>query len=62
MKTYVNSLMNFLDSSVCNFCAVETIKKELDNAGFEEIKQEKQYVYEFDGEQWSCIEMEVNRV
>ena len=38
MKTYVNSLMKFLDSSVCNFCAVETIKKELDNAGFEEIK------------------------
>ena len=38
MKTYVKSLMNFLDSSVCNFCAVETIKKELDNAGFQEIK------------------------
>lgn len=38
MKTYVNSLMKFLDSSVCNFCAVETIKKELDNSGFEEIK------------------------
>ena len=38
MKTYVNSLMKFLDSSVCNFCAVETIKKELDNSGYEEIK------------------------
>ena len=38
MEKYVKSLMNFLDSSVCNFCAVETIKKELDNAGFEEIK------------------------
>lgn len=31
-------------------------------AGFEKIKQEKQYVYEFQGEQWPCIEMEVNRV
>lgn len=38
MEKYVKSLMNFLDSSVCNFCAVETIKKELNNAGFEEIK------------------------
>ena len=28
-------------------------------AGFEEIKQEKQYVYEFEGEQWNCIEMEI---
>ena len=25
-------------------------------------KQEKRYVYEFEGEQWPCIEMEVNRV
>lgn len=31
-------------------------------AGFEEIKQEKQYIYEFQGEQWPCIELEVNRV
>ena len=31
-------------------------------AGFEEIKQEKRCVYEFQGEQWSCIEMEVNRI
>lgn len=31
-------------------------------AGFEEIKQEKQYIFEFEGEQWPCIEMEVNRV
>jgi RimJ/RimL family protein N-acetyltransferase len=32
------------------------------SAGFEENKQEKQYVYEFAGEQWKCIEMEVNKV
>lgn len=31
-------------------------------AGFEEIEQENRYVYEFHGEQWECIEMEVNRV
>lgn len=31
-------------------------------AGFEEIRQEKRYVYDFYGEQWECIEMEVNRV
>lgn len=37
MEKYVESLMNFLDSSVCNFCAVKTIKKELDNAGFKEL-------------------------
>lgn len=30
-------------------------------AGFEEIKQEKQFIFEFQGEQWLCIEMEVNR-
>ena len=38
MKKYIESLMNFLDESVCNFCAVKTIKKELDNAGFKEIE------------------------
>ncbi len=38
MEKYVKSLMNFLDNSVCNFCAVETIKKELNNAGFNELK------------------------
>lgn len=37
MEKYVESLMNFLDSSVCNFCAVKTIKKELNNAGFKEL-------------------------
>lgn len=29
-------------------------------AGFKEIPMDKQYVYEFYGEQWNCIEMEVN--
>jgi len=31
-------------------------------AGFREIRQEKRYVFDFYGEQWACIEMEVNRV
>ena len=30
-------------------------------AGFREIRQEKRYVFDFHGEQWACIEMEVNR-
>ena len=30
-------------------------------AGFKEIPMDKQYVYEFYGEQWNCIEMEVNK-
>ncbi len=32
------------------------------SAGFQEIQQEKRYVFDFYGEQWACIEMEVNRV
>lgn len=31
-------------------------------AGFREIRQETRYVFDFYGEQWACIEMEVNRV
>ena len=30
-------------------------------AGFQEIPQEKRYIFDFYGEQWACIEMEVNR-
>ena len=30
-------------------------------AGFKEIPMEKMFVYEFRGEQWNCIEMEVSR-
>lgn len=37
MKKYIESLMNFMDSSVCNFCAINTIKKELNNVGFQEL-------------------------
>lgn len=31
-------------------------------AGFKEISMEKTFVYEFRGEQWNCIEMEVNKL
>lgn len=31
------------------------------SAGFKEIPMEKTFVYEFQGEQWNCIEMEVNK-
>jgi len=31
-------------------------------AGFEEIETDRKFVYEFSGEQWNCIEMEVNGV
>ena len=37
MEKYIESLMNFMDSSVCNFCAINTIKKELNNVGFQEL-------------------------
>ena len=37
MEKYIQSLMNFMDNSVCNFCAIETIKSELDKAGFKEL-------------------------
>ncbi len=30
-------------------------------AGFQEIPMEKMFVYEFQGEQWNCIEMEVRK-
>ena len=35
----INRLLNWLDASTCNVMAVETIKKELNNAGFAELKQ-----------------------
>ncbi len=37
MEKYIKSLMNFLDNSTCNFCAVNTIKNELNKAGFKEL-------------------------
>ena len=35
----INRLLNWLDASTCNVMAVETIKKELDKAGFAELCQ-----------------------
>ena len=35
----INRLLNWLDASTCNVMAVETIKKELDKAGFTELRQ-----------------------
>lgn len=37
MEKYINSLLNFMDDSVCNFCAVVKIKNMLNEAGFKEI-------------------------
>ena len=36
----INRLLKWLDSSTCNFLAVETIRKELDNAGFVRLRPE----------------------
>ncbi len=40
MNKYISSLLNFMDSSVCNFLAVDTIKKVLTESGFEEKRLE----------------------
>ena len=37
----INRLLKWLDSSTCNFLAVETIRKELDNAGFVLLRPEE---------------------
>ena len=34
---YINSLLQFLDNSPVNFLAVETISKQLQEAGFERL-------------------------
>lgn len=36
----INKLLGWLDNATCNFLAVETIKKELEAAGFTELRQE----------------------
>ena len=36
MNKYIDSLLRFMDSSVCNFLAIDTIKKELIANGFSE--------------------------
>ncbi len=38
MEKYVNGLLEFMDSSVCNFCAVNSIKNILNNNGFKELR------------------------
>ena len=45
MEKYINSLTDFLDKSVCNFCAVETIKDILDESGYQELDmRDKWYI------------------
>ncbi|MDE6236284.1 MAG: M18 family aminopeptidase [Muribaculaceae bacterium] len=39
----IERLLNWLDLSTCNFMAVDTIKKELNKAGFHELKQENKW-------------------
>ena len=34
---YASSLLRFLDNSPCNFFAVDTIRRELENNGFSEL-------------------------
>ncbi len=36
----IEKLLKWLDNATCNFLAVETIKDELENAGFTELRQE----------------------
>ncbi|MDE6028380.1 MAG: M18 family aminopeptidase [Muribaculaceae bacterium] len=45
----IEKLFEWLDSATCNFLAVETIKKELLNAGFMELKQEDKWEIKPDG-------------
>lgn len=45
----INRLLNWLDASTCNVMAVETIKKELNNAGFAELKQTDKWEIEKGG-------------
>lgn len=40
MNTYIDSLLKFMDSSVCNFLAIDTIKKVLVENGFAEKRLE----------------------
>ena len=40
MDKKIEKLFDWLDLSTCNFRAVDTICRELDNAGFSELRQE----------------------
>lgn len=42
-KLYIDSLLNFMDRSVCNFLAVNTIRETLEANGFEELKAEAKW-------------------
>ena len=39
----IEKLLGWLDLATCNFLAVDTIKKELDNAGFKPLRQEEEW-------------------
>ena len=45
----IDRLLRWLDDSTCNFLAVETIKRELDSAGFSELRQEDVWQIEAGG-------------
>lgn len=45
----INRLLNWLDSSSCNFLAVDTIEKELLRAGYKELRQEDSWKIERGG-------------
>lgn len=49
MEKYIHSLIEFMDKSVCNFCAVETIKDILCDAGFKELKMADSWTLEKKG-------------
>ena len=53
MEKYVQSLIEFMDNSVCNFCAVETIKKELNKAGFKELSLAEPWTLEKGGKYYT---------
>lgn len=53
MEKYVQSLIEFMDNSVCNFCAVETIKKELNKAGFKELSLAEPWALEKGGKYYT---------
>ena len=39
----IDKLLNWLDSATCNFMAVDTIRKELEEVGFLELKQQEKW-------------------
>ena len=53
MEKYINSLLDFMDDSVCNFCAVATIKTTLNNSGYKELKLEDAWNLEKGGKYYT---------